>query len=326
LFTFEEPFYSLSTYTLTEYNEIGANAFGRPEDAPEDCVDRYEQCANWVSSGECDNNPGWMTVFCSLSCNACHMRDAKVRCARNSLAMDQSPVYAPGDMGRMFEGILEEFGEKYGARVMSRDPWVVVFDNFVTDSEANGIVRTVKKWERSTDTGSANKYGEVGRVVSQSRTSANAWCDKACEADPDVISATSKIEEITRVPSPNYESFQILQYEPGQFYRIHHDNGGDDSAMPAGPRILTFFLYLSDVAEGGETNFPSLNISVKPKRGRAVLWPSTLDGRPDITDRRTVHEAKPVIKGIKYAANAWLHLYNFKVPNLWGCTGSFDMI
>lgn len=239
--------------------------------------------------------------------------------------MDQNPVYGPGDMGRIFGEMLEKYGDKYGAQIMSTDPWVIVFDNFITSSEADGIVRTVKKWERSTDVGSANKYGEVGRVVSQSRTSANAWCDKACEADPDVIRVTTKIEEITRVPQDNCESFQILQYEPGQFYRVHHDNGADDFLLPSGPRILTFFLYLSDVEEGGETNFPILNISVRPKRGRAVLWPSVLDENPHATDRRTFHEAKPVIKGIKYAANAWIHLYNFKVPNLWGCTGSFDM-
>ena len=300
--------------------------YGRPEDAPQDCTDRHEQCIMWAKAGECGVNPGWMAVFCSLSCNACHLTDPKVRCARSSLNMDQNPVYDPGDMSSMFQSITPSFMDKYGARVLSTDPWVVIFDNFLTDSESNAIVKTVKQWERSTDTGTSNKYGEVGRVVSKSRTSANAWCDRACEADPDVLRVTAKIEEVTRVPAVNYESFQILQYEAGQFYRAHHDNGADDASLPAGPRVLTFFLYLSDVEEGGETNFPFLNISVKPKKGRAVLWPSTLDSAPDTTDRRTVHEAKPVIKGIKYAANAWIHLYNFRIPNLWGCTGSFDMV
>ena len=40
-----------------------------------------------------------------------------------------------------------------------------------------------------------------------------------------------------------------------------------------GPRAFTFFLYLSDVEEGGGTKFPYLNVTVKPKRGSAVLWP-----------------------------------------------------
>lgn len=56
----------------------------------------------------------------------------------------------------------------------------------------------------------------------------------------------------------------------------------------------------------------------------ALLWPSTLDEDPSSIDYRTYHAALPVIKGVKYAANSWIHLYNYHVPNLWGCTGSFD--
>ena len=63
---------------------------------------------------------------------------------------------------------------------------------------------------------------------------------------------------------------------------------------------------------------------VKPKKGKALLWPSTLSEDPERQDMRTMHEARPVIKGIKFAANSWIHLYNFVQPNLWGCTGTFD--
>ena len=110
----------------------------------------------------------------------------------------------------------------------------------------------------------------------------------------------------------------------GQHYRAHHDYGAEDIKKACGPRILTFFLYLSDVEEGGETSFPDLNIAVKPKKGRALLWPSTLDSNPELIDTRTRHEAKPVIKGRKFAANAWIHSHDFMKPNLWGCTGTFD--
>jgi hypothetical protein len=147
-----------------------------------------------------------------------------------------------------------------------------------------------------------------------------------------------------------------------------------------GPRIYTFFLYFSDVEEGGETNFPKarpeqlrdcsvprihpalhsaptpytlsipqgarhaaltpntrrvtrinagrtfpkLDIDVKPRKGRAVLWPSVLDEDATRQDPRTTHQAKPVITGTKFAANSWIHNYNYREPNLWGCTGSFE--
>ncbi len=96
--------------------------------------------------------------------------------------------------------------------------------------------------------------------------------------------------------------------------------------LSCGPRILTFFLYLSDVEEGGETVFTNLGIKVKPKRGRALIWPSVMDSEPETQDPRTHHAAAAVIKGKKYAANAWIHLYDFAKSNLWGCTGAFDYL
>ena len=45
-------------------------------------------------------------------------------------------------------------------------------------------------------------------------------------------------------------------------------------------RFLTFFIYLNDVDEGGETSFVNLNkegtyipLSVNPKRGRLLMFP-----------------------------------------------------
>ena len=67
-------------------------------------------------------------------------------------------------------------------------------------------------------------------------------------------------------------------------------------------------------------------LCIKPKRGRALIWPSVLSDSLLKQDPRTMHQAQPVTKGVKYAANAWVHLYNFAVPHLWGCTGIFDTL
>ena len=37
----------------------------------------------------------------------------------------------------------------------------------------------------------------------------------------------------------------------GQKYVVHHDSSEEDNKLACGPRVLTFFLYLSDVEEGG---------------------------------------------------------------------------
>ena len=76
--------------------------------------------------------------------------------------------------------------------------------------------------------------------------------------------------------------------------------------------MLTLFLYLNDVEEGGETRFTNLNLDVKPRRGRAILWPSVLGEDPNVRDFRTEHEALTVVKGVKYGANAWVHQRDYR--------------
>lgn len=303
----------------------GSNPDGSPRAVnAKECLDRHGSCSNWASQGECDINPGWMIINCPSSCQACHLRDPKIRCNRENLNMSTTPAYKPGDMEAMFGSIMDRFGSQYDITVHSTSPWVVTFENFLTNAEADALIATQKKWERSTDSGKMNEFGEVGRVLSTGRTSSNSWCDRSCMANTKVSNLLSKIEDVIGIGRENYESFQVLRYEIGQKYNAHHDYGVEDVGKACGPRILTFFLYLSDVEEGGETAFPLLDIAVKPKKGRALLWPSTLDANPERIDARTRHEARPVVKGRKFAANSWIHLYNFNVPNLWGCTGTFD--
>jgi prolyl 4-hydroxylase len=79
------------------------------------------------------------------------------------------------------------------------------------------------------------------------------------------------------------------------------------------------YLYLNDVEAGGGTNFDQLDVTVLPKRGRALLWPSVLDADPNEKDDRTTHQALPVEAGVKYGANAWFHMRDFKTPNGEGC-------
>ena len=312
----------------------GANPEGKPLDVSlQNCKDRHEQCAGFHRNNECVKNPGWMIVNCPQSCKACHLLDPKVRCDRTNLNISTDPIYKPGDMNDMFLSIPTIFGERYGVTVVSTDPFVVTFDNFMTDAEVDALITTVEGgWERSTDTGVSNEFGETGRVLSQGRTSSNAWCRAPCESNPHVKNVLKKITEVTRVPRENFESFQILRYEIGQAYNPHHDASQNQVRLACGPRILTFFLYLSDVDEGGETGFPLIKgpdgepIAIKPKKGSALLWPSTKNDNPEEIDHRTLHQAKPVIKGRKFAANTWIHLHNFEKSNLWGCTGEQHLV
>lgn len=162
----------------------GANSEGKPREAVKDCIDRHTECIQFQRNGECLKNPGWMIVNCPRSCdhitNACTLRDPKIRCNRQNLNISTDPIYRPGDLDKMFRAVSQRFGKKYSIKVLSESPWVVLFENFVSEEEGKALVSTIPRFERSTDTGSMNEYGETGRILSQGRTSSNGWCGEAC--------------------------------------------------------------------------------------------------------------------------------------------------
>lgn len=303
------------------------------------CVDRYAMCERSARGGGCSQSPGWMIVHCCKSCdeelNASELLDASVRCSRENLNM-AGPAWQPGDLNKLFQKwVTDDEFKQYSPDVLSSPggefggidgPWIITFDTFLTDFESDQIWHggEISGFDRSTDQGAVNEFGEMEKVVSKTRTSSNAWCTGECEELPGVVSATDKIELVTGIPRANYESFQILEYQKNQFYRMHHDSSGGKDESASGHRILTFFLYLSDVEEGGATRFSKLGLDVTPKKGRALVWPSVRDDDPTNWDSRMYHEARDVIRGEKRAANHWIHLYDYETPNLWGCTGSFS--
>jgi prolyl 4-hydroxylase len=122
-----------------------------------------------------------------------------------------------------------------------------------------------------------------------------------------------------QIPYNNSEYLQLLKYEEGEFYQEHHDYISNEKFRMQGVRILTVFLYLNAVEEGGGTHFPLLDLTVEPKQGRVLIWPSVLDESPHDMDDRTEHEALAVIKGQKFGSNAWIHMRDMKTPSNLEC-------
>ena len=94
-------------------------------------------------------------------------------------------TFEPGDLNRMFERIVTLYNDNDGSvewelEILSRDPWVLRFDNFFSETEAKGIIEAAGKFERSTDVGKKDETGHFAKVTSTSRTSKNAWCHEQC--------------------------------------------------------------------------------------------------------------------------------------------------
>ena len=105
------------------------------------------------------------------------------------------------------------------------------------------------------------------------------------------------------------ESFALLRYEAGEEYRPHHDyideNASEDRyrLREYGQRVATAFCYLSDVAAGGETDFPAIGLRVRPKLGDVLSFRNVdAAGQPD---ERSLHASLPVVEGTKWLATLW---------------------
>jgi len=312
-----------------------------------ECTDSHKSCERWARDGECESNPGFMKASCRASCaecesSKCHDKDsgcpkwaANGECRTNSDFMLQTCTYSCGVCGInfkpecrrdpamkpsgvkgtidvSFQEALDRF-QHLRPRIIRREPWIVQFDEFLKPWEADHLVKTGgHNFERSL----------AGDGVTPVRTSSTSWCNvPSCLGDTLFQSIRERIVNVTKVPWQYSEHLQVLKYNVGQFYHDHHDqNSPRHSAW--GPRLYTFFMYLSDVEAGGETRFTRLNISVTPKKGSAIWWPSVYSDDPFKTDERTYHEAVAVEKGVKYAANFWLHMYEFQETLQRGCDNS----
>lgn len=70
-----------------------------------------------------------------------------------------------------------------------------------------------------------------------------------------------------------FEEFLVKRYRPAaQDQFPPHVDVTNANTMH---RMLALVLYLNDVAEGGETSFVKLDVTVQPRRGRLLMFPPT---------------------------------------------------
>ncbi|CAK9118765.1 unnamed protein product [Durusdinium trenchii] len=199
------------------------------------------------------------------------------------------------------------FMKIYASDVLYEDPWILAFEHFLTAEEIAAFKRHSTNLVRSL----------AGQEESDDRTSMQMWCvTDPCLSDPLIEKVHQRVVNITGIPKEHAEYFQIVQYEPGQFYRPHQDQNSKADSL-VGVRLSTFFLYLQTPEAGGATYFPKLGVKVQAEAGLALWWPNVRDDLS--TDERTEHEAQSVHEGTKLTANLWLHEYDFRTPFTFGC-------
>lgn len=276
------------------------------------CEDTHSNCAEWTRHGECNANPTFMHEQCAVSCAACEAKRASCNRPPNT-----PPVVRAGDINATMTRILSDFPQ-YSPRAISwpggpmgaQAPWVMTLANFLSDEEADAFTSTCEShFDRSL----------AGDQLSPVRTSSQCWCSgNECERNQLTQAVAMRIANVTRAPVRYMEPFQVLKYEVGQFYRVHHDQNSG-LFTPQGARVYTFFMYLNTPPRGGGTRFANLREVVPAVKGSVVLWPSVMSDDPDRDEPMTNHEALPVEEGQKFAANVWIHNFDYRTPSQANC-------
>ena len=90
-------------------------------------------------------------------------------------------------------------------------------------------------------------------------------------------------------------------------FRLHRsaDAGITSEEVAAkGERIVTFLLYLNDDYDGGGTEFVTLGLAHKGRRGEGLFFVNALEnGMPD---RRTLHAGRPPTRGEKWVVSQFI--------------------
>ena len=71
-----------------------------------------------------------------------------------------------------------------------------------------------------------------------------------------------------------FSAFKIQRYNPNEAYFAEHceNAGARDGTMEK--RLIALMVYLNTVTDGGQTHFPTQNISFSPKVGDILMWPA----------------------------------------------------
>lgn len=111
------------------------------------------------------------------------------------------------------------------------------------------------------------------------------------------ISSYCNLHMITKPWLPNF--FNIKKYSQGADMGPHVDS--NDPTNIEHP-IISGVMYLNDNYSGGEISFPNQGVSIKPKAGSVIIFPST---------EPYTHHPQKIISGIKYMVPLFWYKENF---------------
>lgn len=185
--------------------------------------------------------------------------------------------------------------------VISADPYIALYPGLFSAAECRYLTILGTPWlEKASILGldGEAKFDEV-------RDAYSAHVPPVAE-DLVVQAVNRTIAAATNTQASWGEPLNILRYVPGQQYKPHHDGMGSDNVSP---RHITALIWLNDQFEGGETDFPKINVRIRGSVGDMLVFRNVRDNGE--FDERMIHAGLPVTEGVKWMASRWIRGQDF---------------
>ena len=224
------------------------------------------------------------------------------------LARRTAELASPGpaeDWGEVRRSIsLDQLLATAPRTVISQAPRIRTIDQFATPAECRWLIDRA----RSFTSPALVVDSTGGQVADPVRTNKGAqFLLHNMDVMLEVI--RTRISLALRMPLPLFEPTQVLHYAVGEEFKLHHDYfDPKDVDRPRevghGQRIATCVIYLNSGFDGGETEFPAIDLRYRGEVGDAIFWANVdVDGRPD---RKTLHAGLPPTAGEKWVLSQWI--------------------
>ena len=270
------------------------------------CKNSRHDCIQRAFEDECESNFAFMITECPLACRFCDKKDVYERCKNEE----------PSGPWIIADGLqlkLEHLKRQGKPELITMgddpdDPWILKWDDFLSNREISNLLALAKglHWIDSTPVAPTGLM-EQRNVRRQSKS---AYC---VDCKDDTHRKLQKALSSLLDADPSYiEPFEFVHYDKLQSFAMHHDVPLIDPSLPAGPRVLSLFLCLTNVPDGGDIGFPDLDWRmVPPKKGQLLIWPNVLSSDPRKRNKVMMSESLPVLEGEKYGIHTWVRLYNY---------------
>ena len=270
--------------------------------ARERCRNEFRMCAEWASRGYCysaghplqnvtakdmksvtaglssgggrSKDVLFMMNMCPLACKTCE-EVPSLACAGKRHPYSQQLMEKSGDLNAYFESLRKDgadqqplfvsYPDKHDER-RKDDSYVVVWTDFVSDKEAESLISL----------GKTIGFSSANYATCRGQSQCTAY---KIEADKVYQTIMERIATVANTTLEFLEPIEIHRLKGDQPNSgLSHNYQLSGVWKPAGPRILSFRLFLSNHGSKPQLGFPHLDwLFLQPTKRMVVLWPNVIN-------------------------------------------------